>query len=93
VLSPYVGIGVGFQLSHVEKTHVGGRRVREGVGGGSSLLGAAGLDLVVPAFDPVRLFAEARAGNTTDLWKRKGGNFQTDQIDGFTGMAGVRLHF
>jgi hypothetical protein len=92
-VSPYAGIGVGLQLSRVGETHSGGERVRHRVSGGTTLLGVAGVDLGAGLLGPLTLFAEARVGNSSDLWDREGGNFQLDQIDGFTGMGGLRLRF
>lgn len=93
VVSPYAGIGVGIAASYVDDTHSGGQKVREEFGAGPTLVAVAGGDLAIPALDPLAFFAEARIGNTTDLWFRRGGNFQMDQIDGFTGMAGLRLGY
>jgi hypothetical protein len=92
-VSPYAGIGVGLQLSRVDETHSRGERVRHAVSGGTTLLGLAGVDLGAGLLGPLTLFAEARVGNTADVWDRKGGNLQLDQIDGFTGMGGLRLRF
>ena len=59
--------------------------------GGLTLLGLAGIEIPVSFLDRIHVFAEGRLGNTSDLWKRKGGSFQMDQVDGVTGMGGVRV--
>jgi hypothetical protein len=95
VLSPYVGIAVGAVLNKVDDNHSRvdpSDKLRSDLSGGLTLLGLAGVE--VPLFtQQLQLFAEVRLGNTSDLWKRKGGNYQIDQIDGFTGMGGVRFRF
>ncbi len=95
VVSPYVGISVGLVLNKVDDNHASGDpsdKVRSDVSGGTSILGVAGAE--VPLGSPrLMLFGEGRLGNTSDLWKRKGGNYQTDQIDGITAMGGLRFRF
>lgn len=95
LLSPYLGIGVGVALHKVDDNHSRfdpSDRLRSDVSGGLSLIGLAGLE--APLFTPrLHLFVEGRLGNGSDVWKRKGGNWQTDQVDGITGMSGLRFRF
>lgn len=95
IVSPYVGIGVGAALHKVDDNHLRSDpndKVRSDVSGGLSLVGLAGVE--APLFTPrLQLFLEGRLGNGSDLWKRKGGNWQSDQVDGITGMSGLRLRF
>ena len=95
VVSPYVGISVGLVLNKVDDNHARGNpsdKVRSDVSGGTSMLGVAGAEVSLGT-PQLMLFAEGRLGNTSDLWKRKGGNYQTDQIDGITAMGGLRFRF
>jgi hypothetical protein len=96
VVSPYLGIAVGVMLNKVDDNHSHidpTDKVRSDLSAGMTLLGLAGLEVPVPLLDRLRLFGEARVGNASDIWKRKGGNYQMDQIGGFTGMGGLRLRF
>ena len=97
VVSPYMGIAVGVVLNKVDDNHQSGGvnagdRVRSDVSGGFSMVGLAGLEIPLVR-ERVQVFAEGRLGNTSDLWKRKGGNYQMDQIGGVTGMGGLRFSF
>jgi hypothetical protein len=58
-----------------------------------TLLGLVGLEVPLRFLGPMSVFGEGRVGNSSDIWKRKGGNYQMDQIGGVTGMAGLRLRF
>jgi len=96
ILSPYVGVGVGFLIHSVEDEYASGApgdKVRGRVSGGTTLLGLAGVEMPVPFAPALQIFGEARIGNASDLWKRKGGNYQMDQVGGFTGMGGLRVRF
>ena len=96
VLSPYVGIAVGAVLHKVDDNHSSldpTDKLRSDVSGGLTMLGLAGVEVAIPFVDRLHVFGEARLGNTSDLWKRKGGNYQIDQADGFTGMGGLRVRF
>ena len=94
VVSPYVGIAVGFVVHRVDRNRASdGDRVRDDVSGGTTMLGLAGLEVPVPFADGLHVFGEGRLGNTSDLWQRKGGNFQIDQADGITGLCGLRVRF
>jgi hypothetical protein len=95
-ISPYVGFGIGIQLSKVDNAHSRvdrTDRIRQNFSGGPTVVGVAGADFTFEDLDPVSFFVEGRLGYTTDLWVRKGGSFQADQIGGFTGMGGARLRF
>ena len=61
--------------------------------GGFSLLGLIGAQLSLSDETPVSAFVEGRVGTTTDFWKKKGGNFQYDQVGGFVASAGLRWRF
>jgi hypothetical protein len=96
VISPYVGIGVGVVLHKVDDNHSSldsSDKLRSDVSGGFTLLGLAGIEVPIPFVDRLHVFGEGRLGNTSDFWKRKGGNFQMDQADGITGMGGLRIRF
>ena len=96
IVSPYVGIGVGFVVNTVENGHANGNpadKVRSDVSGGTTLLGLAGFELAVPFVPWLEVFAEGRLENASDLWRRKGGNYQLDQVGGFTGMGGLRVRW
>jgi hypothetical protein len=96
VVSPYVGIAVGVVLNKVDDNHSRvdpSDKVRSDVSGGMTLLGLAGLEVPLRFLGPMSVFGEGRVGNGSDIWKRKGGNYQMDQIGGVTGMAGLRLRF
>ena len=93
VVSPYCGVQVGIAVHQAaDLSDDTGNVAREKVSGGLTLLGLAGAE--VPLFTSrLHFFAEGRLGNTSDLWKRKGGNWQVDQVDGITGMGGLRFRF
>jgi hypothetical protein len=94
IVSPYVGVAVGFLVSRVEQNRASdGDRVRDDVSGGTTLLALAGFEIPLPFVDPLQLFAEGRLGNASDAWKRKGGNYQMDQVGGVTGLCGLRVRF
>lgn len=96
IVSPYVGVGVGFLIHDVDDDRasgIPGDKLRSDVSGGLTLLGLAGVEVPVPFVPWLQAFGEARIGNASDVWKRKGGNYQTDQVGGFTGMGGLRVRF
>jgi hypothetical protein len=95
IVSPYVGISVGVMLHKVDDNHSRvdpNDKVRSDVSGGFTMLGVAGAEVPLGT-QRVHLFAEGRLGNSSDLWKRKGGNWQTDQVGGVTAMGGLRFRF
>jgi hypothetical protein len=95
IVSPYVGVSVGVLLNKVDDNHSRvdpNDKLRSDVSGGLTLLGVAGAEVPLGT-QRLHLFAEGRLGNSSDLWKRKGGNWQTDQIDGITAMGGLRFRF
>jgi len=95
-ISPYVGVGSGLALHVVDRyARVDGdkQRIRTPVSGGFSLLGILGAQTSLSSDSPIRAFVETRFGNTSDIWKKKGANWQLDQVGGFTAAAGLRWSF
>ena len=95
IVSPYAGISVGLMLHKVDDNHSRvdpNDKLRSDVSGGFTMLGVGGVEVPLGT-QRLHLFAEGRLGNSSDLWKRKGGNWQTDQVDGITAMGGLRFSF
>ena len=92
-VSPYVGIQTGFAFHIVsDQEDDAGDSVRNEGSIGFSLVGLAGVEF--PLFsDRLHLYIEGRVDNTSDIWKRKGGNYQVDQVGGYSGMSGLRMRF
>jgi hypothetical protein len=95
-VSPYVGIGSGLALHVVDRyARIDGdkRRFRHPVSGGFTLLGIVGAQTSLSSSTPISAFVEARFGTTSDIWKKKGANWQFEQVGGFTASAGLRWSF
>lgn len=95
-VSPYVGIGSGLALHVVDRyARINGdkQRVRHPVSGGFTLLGLVGAQTSLSSSTPISAFAEARFGTTSDVWKKKGANWQFEQVGGFTASVGLRWSF
>jgi hypothetical protein len=95
-LSPYLGIGSGLALHVVDRyARINGvkRRFRHPVSGGFSLLAILGAQTVISSDTPVSAFIETRFDTSSDIWKKKGANWQFDQVGGFFASAGLRWEF
>ena len=95
-LSPYVGLATGIALHLSDRDDVVNgeeRPIRRRASGGTTLLGLAGVQAPVPGVRGLFLFVEGRVETAGDLWKKRGGNWQYDQVGGVTGTGGLRVRF
>ena len=57
------------------------------------MLGLVGAEAMLPGSERFSLFAEGRFEALSDIWKKRGGNWQYDDVGGITGLVGVRTRF
>jgi hypothetical protein len=95
-LSPYIGVGSGLVLHVVDRyarSNGVRRRLRHPVSGGFSLQAILGAQANPSSGTPISAFVETRFDTTSDIWKKKGANWQFDQVGGFIASAGLRWIF
>jgi len=95
-VSPYLGLGWGFALHIVDRygrRDGARRRYRERFSGGSTLMGLIGFETQLFADDRSVGFMEGRFESVSDIWKVKGGNWQYEELGGFSAICGVRVRF
>lgn len=94
--SPYVGVGTGVALHFTDRN--GGndgdrRKYRRRFSPGTTFLGLAGVQTLLPGTSRLSLFGETRIETASDIWKKRGSNWRYDQVGGVTGMLGLRARF
>ena len=95
-LSPYVGLGIGLQIIHLDDDRIENFATANGASIGAVGLGTGAVAMVglnVPLTSDVDLFVEGRTDISVELTDNFEDALQPKDLSTFTGMLGLRLNF
>lgn len=96
-VTPYIGLGLGISINHVDDRKVDrvrGRNVRSSTGAGPDGLFMLGIQARIPGAEYMSIYGEGRIGFTYDFIARNGrSGLENEQLGGVSGSSGIRFRF
>ena len=95
VVTPYIGVGLGVTISAIDDNKVNnqlGSDDQDHIGGGFDGLVLLGVSANIPGADYMSVFVEGRLG-LAFATAENGGDWDTEDVGGGSGSAGLRFRF